>query len=273
VSSNQPDAAARESTPGTDRPGPIAGTPDGTDGRLDRARWLVALAGLVAGLAAFGIGEATYKIIPARRVALNTLGTITQNVTPETQSAAEVRNAALAFAVLGGCLGGCLGMAGGLARRSGWATAAAGLLGLLLAVGLAGGVSLGTLKAFGNARVTYSEYDMPLSMAMHGLIWGLSGAAAGLAFAVGMGGRRLLATAPGAGFAGAVLGAIAFDLIGAGLFPMADTGDPVSITWGSRLTARLLVALATAAGIILILPAGQGSPSSTRVEPSTQHLR
>ncbi len=163
---------------------------------------------------------------------------------------------------------GCLGVAGGLARRSGGAAAAAGLLGLLLAAGLAGGVSLGTIKVFADARLTHSDYDMPLSMAMHGLIWGLSGAAAGLAFAVGMGGRRLLATAPADGFVGAVLGAIAFDLIGAGLFPMADTGEPVSITWASRLTARLLVALATAAGIILVLPTGQGSPASTRVEPS-----
>ncbi len=270
--SNQPDAVAKESAPGTDHPGPVVGTTDGTADRLNRARWLVALAGLVAGLAAFGIGEATYKIIPARRIMLNTMGTIAPAVTAEHQTAADVRNAALAFAVLGGCLGGCLGLAGGLARRSGGAAAAAGLLGLLLAAGLAGGVSLGTLKTFGDARVIYSDYDMPLSMAMHGLIWGLSGAAAGLAFGVGMGRRRLLATAPAAGFAGAVLGAIAFDLIGAGLFPMADTGDPVSITWASRLTARLLVALATAAVIILVLPAGQRSPSSTRVEPATPQI-
>ena len=219
--------------------------------------WLVALAGLAAGLAAFGFGEATYNIIPARRIMLNTMGTILPAVTPEHQMAAAVRNAALAFAVLGGCLGGCLGVAGGLSRRSSRATAAAGLLGLLLAAGLAGGVSLGTLKAFAVARVMHSDYDMPLSMAMHGLIWGLSGAAAGLAFAVGLGGRRLLAIglALTAGFIGAVLGAIAFDLVGAGLFSLAETGEPISATWASRLAARLLVALATAAGVILILPA------------------
>ena len=58
-----------------------------------------------------------------------------------------------------------------------------------------------------------------------------------------------------AGFIGAVLGAIAFDLVGAGLFSQAETGEPISTTWASRLTARLLVALATAAGVILILPA------------------
>ena len=43
-------------------------------GRLDRARWLVALAGLVAGLAAFGIGEATYKVIAAKLVEVQHLG-------------------------------------------------------------------------------------------------------------------------------------------------------------------------------------------------------
>jgi hypothetical protein len=237
VSSNRPDAVPN------DRAAPET-----------RARWLVALGGLVAGLAAFGIGEATYKRIPARQVMLNTMGTIAPAITSETQSEADVRNAALAFAVLGACLGGCLGLAGGLARRSGLATAAAGLLGLLLGAGLAVGVSLGSLKAFAEARMTYSEYDLPLSMLMHGLIWGLSGAAAGLAFAVGRGGWRRLAPATAAGFAGAVLGAIASDLIGAFAFPMADTGDPVSTTWASRLVARLLVALATAAGVILILP-------------------
>jgi hypothetical protein len=269
VRSNQPDASAGESAPGTDHPGSVVGTPEGIADRLNRAQWLVAVAGLVAGLTAFGIGEATYRIIPARRIMLNTMGTIAPAITAEHQTAADIRNAALAFAVLGGCLGGCLGVAGGLARRSFGASVAAGLLGLLLAAGLAGGVSLGTLKAVADARVMHADYDMPLSMTMHGLIWGLSGAAAGLAFAVGLGGRRLLATAPAAGFAGAVLGAIAFDLIGACLFPLAETGDPVSITWASRLTARLLVALATAAGIILVLPTGQGSPASTRVESST----
>ena len=146
------------------------------------------------------------------------------------------------------------------------ATASAGLLGLLLGAGLGAGVSLATLSAFAKAQFTFSEYDIFLSMAMHGLIWGLCGAEAGLAFAVGLGGgRRRLALAPAAGLVGAVLGAIAFELAGAGLFPLASTGDPVSTTWASRLTARLLVALATAAAVILILPAAHPVGEPRRV--------
>ena len=91
-------------------------------------------------------------------------------------------------------------------------------------------------------------------MIMHTSIWGLTGAAAGLAFAVGLGERRLLGRALAAGFVGAVFGAIAFELIGAGLFPFASIGQPISTTWQTRLIARLMVTVATAAVIILLLP-------------------
>ena len=160
-------------------------------------------------------------------------------------------------------------MAGGQARGSLVATAAAGLLGGLLGAGLAAGVSLATLAPFRAARITYSDYEMAISILMHGLIWGLCGAAAGLAFAAGRGGWRLLAMSTAAGLAGAVLGAMAFEVIGAGLFPLAETGDPVSTTWASRLLARLLVALATAAGIIMVLTVSPRSPSPGRIEAST----
>ncbi len=222
-------------------------------GRPRDARWLVALAGLIAGLAAFGIGEATYKLIPARRVTINTLGIISQSATAETLSVANVRNAALAFGVLGACLGGCRRSPGAWrgGRRSRrpepdcWACCSARAC---------AGASLATIKPFTEALIIHSDYDMVISMTMHGLLWGLAGAAAGLALAVGLGGGgRRLVLAPLAGFIGAVLGAIAFDFIGAGLFSLAETGEPISTTWASRLTARLLVALATAAVIVFFL--------------------
>ena len=127
---------------------------------------------------------------------------------------------------------------------------------IIIGAGVAAGVSLATLPSFTYARLTYSDYEMAFSMVMHGGIWGLSGAVAGLAFAAGPGldDRRFLVLAPIAGFIGAVIGALAFELVGAGLFPLAYTGDPVSADWPSRLTARMLVALGTAAGVILCLP-------------------
>ena len=188
---------------------------------------------------------------------LNTMGIISQAVTAETQSVADVRNAALAFGVLGACLGGCLGVAGGLARRSAVATAAAGLLGLLLGAGLCAGVSLATVKPFPRALITYSDYDIFISMSMHGLIWGLAGAAAGLAFAVGLGGggRRV---APRAG--GRLRRCRARERSPSTWSAPASSRWPRPASRSRRpgrpaSTARLLVALATAAAVILVLPA------------------
>src|SRR5262245_38814655 len=103
--------------------------PADTPGWLDRTRRLVMLAGVLAGLIAFGVGEATYKLIPGKIVAIPTMGTIVYAPTAATQAVADVRNAALAYGVLGFCLGGCLGIAGGLARRQPAATVTAGLIG------------------------------------------------------------------------------------------------------------------------------------------------
>ena len=98
-------------------------------------------------------------------------------------------------------------------------------------------LSFAILKRFMDARLVYSDYEIIISMFMHGMIWGLAGAWAGVAFAVGLGRPRLVVRAAAVGFAGAVLGAIAFELVGAGLFPLASTGEPISTTWPSRLAA------------------------------------
>ncbi len=234
----------------------------------DRAWRLVIAAGVAAGLAAFALGEATYRIIPARRVALNTMGTISQAVTGETQTTADVRNAALAFALQGAVLGGFLGAAGGIARRSTAAAISAGVLGAVIGAGLAAGLALVSLRAFSQARVNHSDYDMALSILMHGTIWGLTGAMAGLALAAGLGGGpRRLAEGILLGFVGAAFGALAFDILGTGLFPLAETGEPVSITWPSRLAARLLVAIATA-GVLSGLPTSTLGASSQSAAPA-----
>src|SRR5262249_48664527 len=98
----------------------------------------------------------------------------------------------------------------------------------------------------------------------HGAIWGLLGALAGLAFAVGLGDRSLWVRAVTAGFAGALVGAVAFDLIGVVAFPEARTDDPSSRTRVTRLMARLLVTVAPAAALSLVLPVRSGEPSGPR---------
>ena len=165
--------------------------------------------------------------------------------------------------MLGLFLGGCLGLAGGLARRSLFAVAAGGL-GSVLGFAAGVGASLALLPFCIAARIRYPDNELVISFVMHGAIWGVFGALAGLAFAVGLGERPLWVRALTAGFAGALVGAVAFDLIGAVAFPGAMTDDPISRTWVTRLMARLLVTVATAAAVSLVLPVRSGEPSGPR---------
>lgn len=242
-----------ESGPSPDSPGRSVAVGEGHD-QPEWARWWIALAGLLAGLAAFGIGEMVHELIPAAKEEVNTMGRLIMLPTVKTTSVAGTWNGALTFGLFGVCLGGLLGMAGGLARRSGRAILVAGLLGAILGLTVGAGVSFAVLPLFFHAEPLYPQYELILSISMHGSIWGLTGAAAGMAFAVGLGQRRMYGRALAAGFVGGVLGAIAFDLIGVLLFPLGNTGEPISTTWPTRLTARLLVALATTAFVILLLP-------------------
>lgn len=228
--------------------------------RLDRARRLLAVGGLLAGLLAFGAGEAVHDLIPAANMTQHALGLTRVSPTVATETVAATRNGALAFGVLGLFLGGCLGLAGGLARRSPFAAAAGGL-GSVLGFAAGVGASSALLPFCMASRIRYPDSDLMISFLMHGAIWGLLGALAGLAFAVGLGERKLWVRALAAGFAGALVGAVAFDLIGVVAFPWARTDDPISRTWVTRLIARLLVAVATAAAVSLVLPVRSGDPS------------
>jgi hypothetical protein len=176
--------------------------------------------------------------------------------TPATESVAAVRNGALTFGVLGLCLGGALGIAGGLAQRSPIATTRGGLLGAILGLALGAGLSLALLPWSLRLQNRYSDDELIvllISLVMHALIWGLVGASAGLAFAVGCEEPRLWTRAFVAGFFGAIVGTVAFELAGGLFFPLAATHQPISETWPTRLLARLLVTLAVASALVLVL--------------------
>ena len=86
-------------------------------------------------------------------------------------------------------------------------------------------------------------------------------AAAGLVLGAGPGtGSRASAREQALG----LIGAVAFDLIGVIAFVGAKTDDPISRTWVTRLMARLLVTVATAAAVSLVLPVRSGEPSGPR---------
>jgi len=231
--------------------------------RLSRMRMLIVLGGLLAGLVSFGVGETIYKMIAPEHVPQTFVEFGVRHViapSPETERVADAQNGALAFGALGLCLGGFLGIAGGLARRSTFGAVTGGLVGVVLGAALGAGVSRAVLPPILKAVEDYwadgfSVYSLLVPVATHGLIWGLVGASAGLALAVGLGERRLVSHALMAGLVGAVLGSIAFDLIGATYFLGGGTDKPISHTWPTRLMARLLVTIGTAVALVLFLPA------------------
>ena len=102
-----------------------------TSGGLGLAHILAVVAGIVAGSAAFGIGEGTAELIPPEKVQFNVFGQ-TRGMASRDTPRVVTRTAALAFGVLGLCLGGCLGIAGGVARRRAAAAVTGGLLGAVL---------------------------------------------------------------------------------------------------------------------------------------------
>jgi hypothetical protein len=243
--------------------GESASSRGASEERLGPTRGLLAVGGLLAGLLAFGAGEAVYELIPAAAVTQTALGLTKVSPSVATENVAAARNGAVAFGVLGLFLGGCLGLAGGLARRSSFAVAAGGL-GSVLGFAAGVGASLALLPFCIASRIRYPDNELVISLVMHGAIWGLVGALAGLAFAVGLGERPLWVRALTAGFAGALVGAVAFELIGAIAFPGAKTDDPISRTWVTRLMARLMVTVATAAALTLVLPVRSSKPSGPR---------
>jgi hypothetical protein len=236
-------------------------------------RWLVLLAGLVAGLIAFGIGEMIYKIIPAEKVLQSVMMTNAKVMLPTraTENVAATKNAALAFGLLGLCLGSGLGIAGGLARKSAPAAIRGGLLGAGLGLALGGALSLGLLPLFLRQQERYADNELLvliISLVMHALIWGLLGAIAGLAFAVGWENPRLSRRASAAGFVGAVVGTVVFELAGGLLFPLAATHQPISESWPTRLMARLLVSLATAGALVSVLSKSEALAAASRTDPT-----
>ena len=215
------------------------------------------LAGVVAGLASFGIGEKIYRIIQPRlvdQIAARS-GNHVMRPTFETRVVADTSNASLAFGTLGFCLGGLLGLVGGLARRSTVAADLGGVVRRGLGHWRGRGASPRVLPVFLRALDDYQVDNMLIPMLMHGLIWGLIGASAGLAFAVGLGERRLVGHALMAGLVGALLGSIAFDLVGGVLYVNDWTVKPISESWQTRLMARVMVTIGTAVALVLFVPA------------------
>jgi hypothetical protein len=217
--------------------------------------WSIMLvAGVLAGLCAFGIGE----VIPSSFPPSN-------DIAPEIRAqplllAREMlkrsllfsdRAAAAVYGGLGLLLSLALGAAGGFARRSIRAAIAAGFIGMVVGGTAGAATPYLVLPLYNAARIATTDddnnIDLGLSMRTRGAIWLAIGAAAGVALGVGLGGAAVVRAAIG-GILGALLATVTHEIGGALVFPLSETFRPLSVTPTARLTDHLLIALCVATG-------------------------
>jgi hypothetical protein len=240
-----------------------AGRP-GLAWRADRLAIWVLGAGLLAGVMAWLVGEATVGFFQPKMVTMNTPAGRMTGASIQEVTRTDVKNAALAFAVQGACLGLALGLAGGLARGSVRAGAVAGLAGMILGGALAFGASVVMQPVYYRSiQMDQVDQDLGVPMLVHGSIWGAAGLAAGFAFGLGLGGgRSSIARAAAGGLLGALIAAFLFEAAGAMAFPKAATTRPLSLTPESRLMAKLMTSILSAAGIMSLVAGRSASRSS-----------
>jgi hypothetical protein len=231
---------------------------DASSVRSLRPLIVIAAAGLLAGLIAFGLGELVYGRFAPELVAQRMGGIEVMRPTLETKAVSDARNSATAFGLFGGALGLLLGLTGGLERRSIGSAAKAGGVGLVLGATVGTVLPLLLIEPYEGMLNRRTAEDLFLSLGMHAALWGPLGAVAGLAFGIGYGRPRQILPLMIGGLAGAIIGTFAYDAIGGSVTPMAGTGDAISVTWPTRLLARLLVAIGAAVAIDLTIRATKG---------------
>jgi hypothetical protein len=219
------------------------------------------LAGLLAGLLAFGLGEALLDYFPPQNVPQTLSGAVVMRPTVQTIDVAEGKNAALTFALFGAVLGLLLGLAGSLlnpARVGRWRGP---MVGALLGGVLGAVLPLLLVVPYFQFQHRVGGDDLLVPMAMHGLFWGSLGAVAGLAWGIGAGtparARPVLL-----GFLGGCAAAVVYEVVGATIAPLAATTDPISKAWTTRLLGYVLVGVCTggALGLAHAAPGRTSAP-------------
>jgi hypothetical protein len=211
-------------------------------------------AGLVAGLAAWAVGEAFVGRIGLPGHLIGKMGADAEVI--RLMAEAQARRATIAYTALGGALGLALGLAGGLKRRSvpaGLSIAAA--VGIIAGAGAGLAASLALLPIFDRLGVDASD-NLIVPLLLHGGLAAAIGAAGGLAYGFGLngtGGWRLLRPLLG-GLVGALLGAFAFEMAGAIALPASGTSRSIAMTTVARLLAVLSIALPAALGAERAIP-------------------
>jgi hypothetical protein len=219
--------------------------------------------GLSAGVLSWRGGEATYGYFRPATVIIQMMGRPEPSSTPATRAAADAKNAAVAFGLLGAALGIALGVAGGLAQGSSRAAGAAAAVGGLLGAALGGGVAW-ALTILDYRIRDPSSHSLLLPLVLHGGIGAAVGAAGGLALALGHNSRAQAARAAAGGALGGALGAIVYEVVSALAFPLAETVQTIAVSWGPRLVDRLLIAIFASMAAGLAIGGSRAQPAPPR---------
>jgi hypothetical protein len=223
--------------------------------------WTFALSGgLLAGLIAWSLGEPLRTQFEPEKEMAKIFGVPQMATTYRTNAVAELKNATVAYAIQGAALGLMLGLAGGLSQGHVRRAVGAGLSGLVLGGLIVAGISYGLLHALGLAAQP-SRGELTLGFQIHLAGWVPAGAIGGLALAWGVGRSSRVFGATVGGALGAALGTMAYEILGALAFPYSDTARLISATWGTRLMARLFVAIMAGGGAVVGVQEAPAAPS------------
>ncbi len=229
-------------------------------GVATRRTWgLVLAAGVIAGVGSWLAGEGVLRSYqPSLMPGIKPIPTMED---ARLILAARVASGTAAFAAMGGLLGLSLGLAGGGSRRSAGSAASAGGVGLLLGAAGVAGVARLILPVI-YSRLDPLSGDLVYPLLGHEAIWSVAGAAGGLAFGLGAGGRaRWWKTAFG-GFIGAALATVVYEFAGALGFPTHRTHLPMAGSPETRAMAQILVAIGAAIGSVMATADPKGKPAS-----------
>jgi hypothetical protein len=160
------------------------------------------------------------------------------------------QNGVVSYAILGAILSLALGMTASLlnGRRSIFRSFFASLTGVVL------GACGGAATSYALMPPYYGHLDtadMTLSILIHLGIWTAVGAASGVAFGVGWGGRDVFVRCLVGGIIGAALGTMLFDIPGV-FFPFAHTERPLAEGAGIRLAGYTVLCVCVTVGTVVV---------------------
>lgn len=248
VDASTAEAPAVAETPAAAEATPAAEAPAVVGQALPPARvWtLVLIAGLIAGLASWLVGEAFHGQFDPALPQSNGLPTPNDaRRDAQARRTGEILTATITYGSLGAILGLALGLAGGLARRSPRSTLTAALSGTILGA-IAGAAMTQLLMPIYFRNFDPEGNDMVLAIMIQGGIFSAIGAVGGAALGIGLGGWGLALRTLLGGLLGAIAGVLLFQVVGALAFPLDETAKLISATWVTRLFCHLSVTLLAA---------------------------